>query len=47
MIAVITGKKYEDIKNMEKHHNTSINIFEIDENRNYKTHIFNCKKHLD
>ncbi len=47
IIAVITGKKYEDIKEIEKQHNTSINIFEIDDNRKYKTHVFNCKKHLD
>lgn len=47
MIAVITGKKYEDIKDMEKHHNTSINIFEIDKDKNHKIHVFNCIKHLD
>jgi probable phosphoglycerate mutase len=47
LIAVITGKKYEDIKNMENHHNTSINIFEIDENKNYQMHAFNCTKHLE
>jgi len=47
LIAVITNKTPEDIKSMENFHNTSITIFEIDENKNHKTHIFNCKKHLD
>jgi len=47
LIAVITGKKYEDIKDMENHHNTSVNIFEIDKNRNHQIHSFNCIKHLE
>lgn len=47
LVAVITGKKPEDIEGMEKLHNTSITIFEIDAKKNYKTLLFNCKKHLD
>ena len=44
LIAVITGK---DIDNIENQHNTSVNIFEIDENKNHKTRILNCIKHLN
>ena len=47
LIAVITGKSPEDIKSIEHQHNTSINIFEIDENKNHKIHVFNCIKHLN
>jgi len=47
LIAVITGKSPEDIKSIENQHNTSINIFEIDEDKNHKIHTFNCIKHLD
>jgi broad specificity phosphatase PhoE len=47
MIAVITGKSPEDIKSIENLHNTSICVFEIDEDKNHKIHVFNCKKHLD
>jgi len=46
IIAVITGKKPEDINSIEKQHNTSISIFEIDEDKNHKIHLFNCIKHL-
>ena len=47
LIAVITKKGHKDIKNVEDQHNTSINIFEIDENKNHKIHTFNCIKHLE
>lgn len=47
LIAVITGKKYEDIKNMENHHNTSVNIFDISENKNHQMYAFNCVRHLE
>lgn len=46
LIAVITGKKHTDIKTIESQHNTSVNIFEIDENKNHTIHAFNCIKHL-
>jgi len=47
LVAVITGKKPEDIEGMEKPHNTNITTFEIDAKKNYKIPLFNCKKHLD
>lgn len=47
LIAVIIGKSHEDIKGFENQHNTSVNIFDIDEDKNHKMHIFNCKEHLD
>lgn len=46
IIAVITGKGPGDIDLIEKPHNTSITIFEIDEDRNHKIHVFNCIEHL-
>lgn len=47
LIAVITGKKHESIQEIENQHNTSISIFEIDEDKNHKIHLLNCIKHLD
>jgi len=47
LIAVITGKSHGDIKNIENQHNTSINVFEIDEDGKHKIHVSNCIKHLD
>tara|TARA_Y100000310_G_scaffold260603_1_gene269608 strand:+ start:12180 stop:12773 length:594 start_codon:yes stop_codon:yes gene_type:complete len=47
LISVITGKKHEDIRGIDHQHNTSINIFEIDKDKNHKILCFNCIKHLD
>ncbi len=47
LIAVITEKKPEDIYRIEKLKNTSISIFEINEDKNHKIILFNCTKHLD
>lgn len=47
IIAVITGKNHEDIKSMENQKNTSLNIFEISEDKNHKIHTLDCTKHLD
>jgi len=47
LIAVITGKKFNDIKAIENLHNTSINIFDINEDKSHKIHLFNCSKHLE
>lgn len=47
LIAVITNEPPETIHSMENLHNTSICIYEIDESKNHKVHLFNCKKHLD
>jgi broad specificity phosphatase PhoE len=46
MIAVITKKDSESIKAMENHYNTSVSVFEIDEDRKHKILCFNCAKHL-
>lgn len=47
IIAVITNKKFEEIPSMENLKNTGISIYEIDEDKNHKVHLFNCVKHLD
>ena len=47
LVAVILGKDYENVKNMENQHNTSISIFEVDENKNHKIHLLNDIKHLE
>jgi len=46
LIAVITGKSPKEIRTIENQYNTSVSIFEIDEDKNYKTLCFNCRKHL-
>lgn len=46
MVAVITWKWPEDIKTIENLHNTSICIYEIDKNKNYKKIKFNNTDHL-
>ena len=47
IISVITNKSAEEVFDIENLHNTSISIYEIDEDKNHKVHLFNCKKHLD
>ncbi len=47
LIAVISNKKHEDIQDVDNQHNTSVNIFEIDEDKNHKIVCSNCTKHLD
>lgn len=47
LIAVITGKKHEHIRGINNQHNTSINVFEIDEDKDHEIICFNCTKHLD
>ncbi len=46
IISVITNQNADNILKMESLKNTSINIYEINENRNHKIHLFNCIKHL-
>lgn len=46
MIAAITNKNSKEIDLIEDQHNTSVSIFEIDKNKNYKVIIFNDIKHL-
>ncbi len=46
LIAVITGKRYDQILETDKLHNTSITIYEIREDRQATMVLFNCIKHL-
>ena len=46
LTCVITNKPLKDIGEIERLKNTSINIFEIDEEKNHKIILFNCTKHL-
>ena len=34
-------------KKLEDQHNTAVNIFEINEDKNHKIHVLNCLKHLN
>ena len=47
LIAVITNKTSADLPHIENHKNTSVNIYEIDEDRKHKIILFNCIKHLE
>jgi probable phosphoglycerate mutase len=47
IISVILGKTYKELEHLENLHNTSISIFDINEKKNNKVHVFNCTKHLD
>ncbi|MBI2548272.1 histidine phosphatase family protein [Candidatus Woesearchaeota archaeon] len=47
LIAVITHRTPEDIQSIENLHNTGICIFDIDEDKRHKIHLFNSKQHLD
>lgn len=47
LITVIIGKKHEDIQSIDNQHNTSVTIYEIDEDKTHKILCFNCTKHLD
>lgn len=47
LVAIITGKTYLELKTIENLHNTSISIFEIEDNLNYTTLCYNCIKHLE
>lgn len=47
LLTVIMGKKPQDITSVENLHNTSVNIFEIDENRNHTIHLLNDISHLE
>src|SRR3989344_5231524 len=40
-------ERHEDIKTIENLSNTSVTIYEIDKDKNCKTFLFNCTKHLD
>jgi broad specificity phosphatase PhoE len=46
LIAVVTGKSHTEIKSIESLQNTSVSIFEIDEDKNHKIVCINCAEHL-
>lgn len=46
LIAVITGKTPLDIRAMDSLDNTSVSIFDIDEDKNHKIICLNCTNHL-
>ncbi|PHN02561.1 histidine phosphatase family protein [Flavilitoribacter nigricans] len=46
LVAVITGKSHTEIKSVGGLQNTSISIFEIDEDRHHKIVCYNCTEHL-
>ncbi len=47
IIAAITNKDLKEMKLIERQHNTSITVFKIDEDKNYKTLLFNSIEHLN
>ena len=47
LISVLLGKGWEHIKEVGHLGNTSITIFEFDENKNSSMKLFNCTKHLE
>ena len=46
LLAAITGKTHKNIDDIENQRNTSLNIIEIDKNRNRKIHLYNNTEHL-
>jgi len=47
LVCSIMNKSPNDIKTIENLSNTSVTIYEIDKDKNCKTFLFNCTKHLD
>ncbi len=47
MIAAITSKDSKEIPLIKNQNNTSISVFEVDEDKNHKIICFNCTKHLN
>ena len=47
IIVSILGKTHEEFKDIQHQLNTSVNIFEIDEDKKHHIHAFNCVKHLE
>ena len=43
----VTGRPSQDMFDIEHTDNTSITIFEIDQDKNHKIHLLNCTKHLE
>lgn len=46
LVTAIENKETSDIKSVEKFHNTSVTIYNIN-NGKYSLELFNCKKHLE
>jgi broad specificity phosphatase PhoE len=47
IMAAVIGKTWEKMMTIETQKNTSVSIFEIDENRNHTIHLMGCVKHLE
>ena len=47
IVSVITKVGIENIKTAENFKNTSLSVFDIDKNKNYKMILFNDTKHLE
>jgi len=46
-ILALLNKSWKDKKDLEDLKNTSLTVFEFDENNNSEMKVFNCTKHLD
>lgn len=46
LFCVIRGKPADHIREVQDFGNTSITIFDIDDKKNHKIHVFNCTQHL-
>lgn len=47
IVSVITNTSVEDMRTAENFKNTSLSVFDVNKNGNYKTILFNDTKHLD
>jgi len=47
LVCAITGKETKDITSIEGFKNTAVSIFEINPNKKYVIHTFNCAKHME
>lgn len=46
LVCAITKKRAKGFFDIQSFDNTSVSIFEIDEQKNHKIHVYNCTKHL-
>jgi broad specificity phosphatase PhoE len=46
IIAEITGKPVSEIRAIKNLNNSSVSIFELDEDKNHNIHLYNCTEHL-
>jgi broad specificity phosphatase PhoE len=47
LITIILNKSLNYLEELEHLKNTSMNIFEIREDKKHKVHLLNCTKHLE